>query len=118
MSRNRPPLTVPAAILRDRRRRREGEAVHYAKNPVVQFLVVGLLLLVVVVAGTVRLSSRAADTEALHDARSTTHLLARSVAQPDLPRGLVRGDAGAVDRFDRRALQRLLVGDVRRIKIW
>ena len=89
-----------------------------AKNPVVQFLVVGLLLLVVVVAGTARLSSRAADTEALNDARSTTHLLARSVAQPDLPRGLVRGDAGAVDRFDRRALQRLLVGDVRRIKIW
>jgi two-component system, NarL family, sensor kinase len=92
--------------------------VQYVKNPVVQFLVVGLVLLVVVVAGTARLSSRAADTEALNDARSTTHLLAQSVAQPDLPRGLVSGQAGAVDRFDQRALQRLLVGDVRRIKIW
>jgi signal transduction histidine kinase len=79
---------------------------------------VGVLVLIVVVAVTSRLSAKAADAEALNDARSTTLLLARSVAQPDLPAGLVSGQAGAVDRFDRRALRRLLVGDVRRIKIW
>jgi signal transduction histidine kinase len=35
-----------------------------------------------------------------------------------MPRGLVDGDPGAIDRFDREVLGRLLVSDVRRIKIW
>jgi len=87
-------------------------------NPVVQFLAAGFVVLVVVVVGTVQLSRQAADREAIKDARSTTALLGRSVAQPAVPRGLVDGDAGAVDRFDRTALRRLLVGDVKRIKIW
>ena len=95
-----------------------GGAVRFAKNPVVQFLAAGLLVLVVVVIGTVQLSSRAADEEALNDAQATTELLARSVAQPAIPRGLAAGNSGAVDRFDRTVLRRLLVGEVRRIKIW
>ena len=92
--------------------------MRYAKNPVLQFLAAGLILLVVVVVGTVELSRRAADEEAINDARDITELLARSVAQPAIPRGLVAGDPGAVDRFDRTVLRRLLVGDVQRIKIW
>ena len=95
-----------------------GGGVRYAKNPVVQFLAAGLLVLVVVVIGTVQLSSRAADAEALNDAEATTELLARSVAEPAIPRGLAAGRPGAVDRFDRTVLRRLLVGEVRRIKIW
>jgi len=92
--------------------------VRYAKSPVVQFLAAGLLVLVVVVVGTLQLSSRAADAEALNDAQTTTELLARSVAEPAMPRGLAAGRAGAVDRFDRTVLRRLLVGEVLRIKIW
>ena len=42
----------------------------------------------------------------------------RSVAQPAIPAGLVDGDAAAIDRLDRVALDRLLVGDVLRVKIW
>ena len=45
-------------------------------------------------------------------------MLAHSVAEPSLTAGLVTGDAGAIDRFDREVLDRLLVGDVQRIKIW
>jgi two-component system, NarL family, sensor kinase len=92
--------------------------VRYARNPVVQFLAAGLLVLVVVVVGTVQLSRHAADKEAVDDARATTEILASSVAQPALPPGLAQGRPGAVDRFDRTALRRLLVGDVQRIKIW
>ena len=92
--------------------------MRYIKNPVAQFLAAGIVVLVVVVVVTLQLSGRAADTEAINDARSTTELLARSVAQPAIPRGLVDGDPGAVDRFDRTALSRLLVGNVQRIKIW
>jgi signal transduction histidine kinase len=92
--------------------------VRVLKNPVVQFLLAGLLVLVVVVLGIVRLSGRAADQEAIADARSTTWLLAHSVADPSITQGLVSGDPGAIDRFDREVLPKLLVGDVRRVKIW
>ena len=88
------------------------------RNPVLQFVLASLLLFGVIWWGTGRLSQTAARNEALADARVTTDLLARSVAEPAIPRGLVDGDPGAIDRFDRAVLSRLLVGDVRRIKIW
>ncbi len=88
------------------------------RSPVTVFLVVGLLALAAIVVGARVLASRAAHEEALSDARATTRLLARSVAEPALPSGLAEGRPGAVDRFDRVATDRLLVGDVRRIKIW
>lgn len=83
-----------------------------------QFLVVGLLALAAIVIGARVLTARAANDEAIADARRFTEVLARSTAEPGIPRGLVAGRAGAVDRFDRVATQRLLVDDVRRIKIW
>jgi len=88
------------------------------RNPVVQFLAIGCLTLLGIIIGTGILSDRAANTEALTGARTTTELLARSVAEPAIPRGLVDGDPGALDRFDRAITSRLVVGDVRRIKIW
>lgn len=87
-------------------------------NPVVQFLAAGFVTLVAVVVVTQALSRGAADDEAIAEARSLTRVLAVSVAQPAVPRGLVRGDAGAIDRLDREVLERLLVEDVLRIKIW
>lgn len=88
------------------------------KSPLLQFLVVGLAALTAILVGTRVLVDRAAKSEALVDARATTEVLARSVAQPFIPRGLSAGKPGAVDRFDRFASSRLLVRDVRRIKIW
>lgn len=87
-------------------------------HPVLQFLAGGLLLLLAVAWGTGALAQQAANREAVSDARATTELLAGSVAEPALPRGLVEGRAGAIDRFDRAVLQRLLVEDVVRVKIW
>jgi signal transduction histidine kinase len=92
--------------------------VRWLSNPVVQFLAAGFVALVLVVLATSALSRDAADDEAIHDARTVTQVLARSVAEPAVPRGLVDGDAAAIDRMDRHVLDRLLVGDVRRIKIW
>jgi two-component system, NarL family, sensor kinase len=92
--------------------------VGVSRNPVAQFLAAGLLLFAVIWWATERLSQDAARDEAVADARVTTDLLAHSVAEPAIPAGLVHGDAGAIDRFDRRVLSRLMVGDVRRIKIW
>jgi signal transduction histidine kinase len=87
-------------------------------NPLVQFVVASILLFGITWWATGTFSQRAARSEAVADARVTTELLAHSVAEPEMPRGLIAGDAGAIDRFDRRVLSRLMVGDVRRIKIW
>jgi two-component system, NarL family, sensor kinase len=88
------------------------------RNPVVVFLATGLLAVVVIVVGTDQLAHRAAALEAVADARDRTQLLAHSVAEPAIPSGLVDGDAGAIDRLDRLVLDRLLVTDVDRVKIW
>ena len=92
--------------------------MRWLKNPVVQFLATGFVTLVVVIIATSALSRSAADEEAVADARTLTWVLGTSVAQPAVPEGLVAGDAAAIDRFDRTALDRLLVGDVLRVKVW
>jgi two-component system NarL family sensor kinase len=88
------------------------------RSPVVLFLAAGALVLVAIVVAAEVAAREAAEREAIYDARATTLVLARSVAQPAIPRRLVDGDAGAIDRLDRQVLDRLLVGDVKRIKIW
>jgi signal transduction histidine kinase len=85
---------------------------------VVQFLAVGALLLVGGLWATQWFGVQVAETEAIADASVTTEVLAHSVAEPAIPRGMIHGDAGAIDRFDRTVLERLLVDQVRRIKIW
>lgn len=88
------------------------------RNPLAQFLAIGLLMFAGIGVATTILADRAANREAVADARYNTEVLARSVAEPALRPGLIRGDAGAIDRFDREVVGRLLVGEVRRIKIW
>jgi signal transduction histidine kinase len=92
--------------------------VRLLRNPVVQYLTLAVLLFGVLSFATSVLSARVAAQQASDDARQVTRVLARSVAEPAIPRGLVDGDAGAIDKLDREVLDRLLVGDVRRVKIW
>ena len=87
-------------------------------NPLVQFVVAALLLFGLTWWATGLLSQRAGRSEAVADARVTTELLAHSVAEPEMPPGVVENDAGAIDRFDRRVGTRLRVPPVQRIKIW
>jgi two-component system NarL family sensor kinase len=90
----------------------------FVSSPVVQFLATGLLVVVVLVVVTTLFAQRAARDEAISDASEITGVLAHSVAERSMPTGMVDGDVGALDRFDRQVLPRLVVGDVRRIKIW
>jgi signal transduction histidine kinase len=87
-------------------------------SPVAQFVVAGLIALILLIVGSGELSKRAATAEAIRDAKATTELLARSVVAPGLPPGLVQRQASAVDRFDRLVRSRLLSGEVLRVKIW
>ena len=110
LRRKRELLTRRRRILGARLARSRGSRALRAGTPWPSSWPPGLLVLVVVVIGTLQLSQHAADDEAINDARATTELLATSVAQPAIPRGLATGDPGAVDRFDRTVLRRLLVG--------
>lgn len=89
------------------------------RNPVVQFLLAALLVLVAISASTSFLAGRAAEAEALAEAQDTNEVLARSVVRPAVEDSLVEGNVGAADRFTRRIAKRLLIEDrVVRVNIW
>lgn len=91
------------------------------RSPVTQFLAIGLLTVFGIIVGTSYLAGQSASDEAIAEARSTTEILARSIAEPSLRKGgLLKGDAGAIDKFDRAVGTQLQVEDpkVERVIIW
>lgn len=70
------------------------------RNPVTQFLVIGLVTLAAILVGVNYLADRAASDEAIAEARRINKLLAHQVAEPIIPRGLAGGSLGAPDRLD------------------
>ncbi len=60
-------------------------------SPLVQFVVASLLLFGITWWATGIFSQRAARSEAVADARINTEVLAHSVAEPAMPKGLVDG---------------------------
>ncbi len=87
-------------------------------NPVAQFAAALVVAFLLVATLTSWFSSRAAEREAIADARSVTEVLAQGVVEPALNRGLAYGEPAAVQRFDQVLHQRLHVDSVRRIKLW
>lgn len=63
-----------------------------------QFVAVGVLTAVLLTIATAWFSRRAASDEAIADAEGTTELLAHSVVQPAIPKGLILAEPAAVDR--------------------
>lgn len=88
------------------------------RRPVLQFVGMGVVTAVLIALATGWLIQRAANEEALYDAKATTALLGRSVVQPALTEGLLSGRSADVDRFDRLVTDRVIGGDVLRVKIW
>lgn len=89
------------------------------RHPVRQFVVGAVLVLAVVLVATDWLSARAARTQAILDARAKTELLALTVGD-QLPEGLVdtRNNSDAVFATGQLMEDKVLGGDVRRVKIW
>lgn len=88
------------------------------RHPVAQFLAIGLLLIGAITVGTGYLAGRAAEQQALDEARHTNEVLARVVARPSVKRAVLRGDIGAIDKFNRQVKNRLLVDEIQRVNIW
>lgn len=97
---------------------REELVVRVFRNPVAQFLVAAGLVVVAVAFATDALSRRAAEREAVTDARAITEVLAHSVVEPIISEGLADGGDIEAAVFDRFARERLMVDNVERLKIW
>ncbi|MCU1432179.1 MAG: hypothetical protein JWP95_1284 [Actinotalea sp.] len=87
-------------------------------NPVAQFAAAVLVAFLLVASLTSWFGSRAAEREAIADARSVTVVLAQGVVEPAMTRGLADGDPGALAAFDRVIQERLPSQAVRRVKLW
>jgi signal transduction histidine kinase len=57
-------------------------------------------------------------SEAIRDARTRTELAAKAVIEPNLAPGIVQRRPAAIARLDRIVRERLLGGDVVRVKLW
>jgi len=88
------------------------------RRVVVGYLLLSSAALAALGAAGALVSFRAADREAVDGARRTTDLLAVSVVEPLLPRGLLRGDPAAVQALDRVVTSRVLSEDLVRVKVW
>lgn len=87
-------------------------------RPVLQFVAAGLVALVLLIVASGWLSKRAATEEAIADARETTWLIAASIVEPALTPELVRQQPAALERFDDFIQDRVMVGDMLRVKLW
>lgn len=89
------------------------------RSPVTQFLMFGLLLIVLISVVTTRLAQDAAEQEALAEARELNATVARSVVDdPRMTRRLVQGREPAIDSYDREVQGLLLVDHLARVNIW
>lgn len=88
------------------------------QQPVVQFVVVGLVVAAALAWITGVMGERLAREQAVDDARTRTELIAETVIEPSLSSGLLDIEAGDLDRFDRLILSRVLGGDIVRVKVW
>lgn len=88
------------------------------RSPLARFLAIGVLTLVGLVIGTNMLAAQAADREALAELSSVNEVLASSVARPEITGGLLAGQRGQIDRFDRLVSKRIQAPILKRINIW
>ncbi|WP_229706771.1 sensor histidine kinase [Nocardioides deserti] len=90
------------------------------RSPVVQFLLLAVVTMTAIIAGTNWIAEDVAEDEAVAEARNTTVVLANSVALPAMDRRLLRAQAGAIDRFRDLTEQGLLIDNPEtvRINVW
>lgn len=70
------------------------------RNPITQFLVIGLITLGAILIGVNYLADRAASDEAIAEATRINSVVAHQVAEPLVPKGLAAGNLGSADRLD------------------
>ena len=87
-------------------------------NEVVRFAAGGLLAACLVGAGTFFVVSRDAEDQAVQHAKDITQVEATGIVQPALSDSLLHRDPAAIGALDTIVRQRILSGDVVRVKLW
>lgn len=87
-------------------------------RPMAQFVLAGLLAMVVVLVVTELASRRVGQREATVDARTTTLLKAQRLVEPAVTDGLVTEEPRAVARVNRVVREGVLDRSLVRVKIW
>jgi signal transduction histidine kinase len=99
------------------RRERDGSPPSVGAE-VAKFALAGVAaLLVLGIAGWLFLT-RVTRDEAIADAKRLTQVAARATVEPNLTKGVVRGDRQALTQLDRVIRTRVLDRDVVRVRIW
>ena len=88
------------------------------RSALTRFVAAGLVALFVVSVGSWWAARRAAESEALEDARQRTVTLAQAVVEPSLTDELLAGSPRALSRFDAIVRERIMGDDVLRVKLW
>jgi signal transduction histidine kinase len=88
------------------------------RQAMTRFVLAGLVALLLVSAGVWFAADRAAEREAVEDARQRTITLSQSLVQPVLTQALAESDPTAVAQFDALVRARVLSDEVVRVKVW
>ncbi len=104
-----------AAVRNPMRKRRSDPTVAGA---VARFALGGLIALAVVGVISFLVTRNIGRSEALKHAREVTRIVGRGIVEPNLDRGLIRGDPRALATFDRIVRRRVLQDPIVRVKLW
>lgn len=85
---------------------------------VLQFALLGLVVLVVVSVGSAAVSRRVATKAAIDDARRATYVYANGIVRPIMPDALLTMDPEAVARIDVPVKAYVISSSLFRVKIW
>jgi two-component system, NarL family, sensor kinase len=99
-------------------RRPRGLLRRVLRNEVVRFAAGGLLAACLVGAGTFMVVSRDAEDQAVGHAKDITQVEAVGIVQPALSDSLLSRDPASIAALDRIVKQRILSGDLVRVKLW
>lgn len=89
-----------------KRPRDEGSRLRLIRNPITQFLVIGLVTVAAIIIGVNYLAGDAATDEALAEATKVNDILAHQFIEARIPPAFEPGSTGGADQLDRR-LRRL-----------
>lgn len=108
----------PWQVVSDGRGRADPGAPPGLRRTLLAVVCASALALLALLAVTSYAGRRAAEAEALRDARALTELLAVAVVAPAVDDGVLRGDPAALRRLDDLVRAQVLVEPVVRVKVW
>lgn len=90
----------------------------FQRRPFLSFALAGLVGMLAIGGGSLVASQRAGEAEAMADVRTLTHLVAKTIVEPNLSPELLAGDADSIATLDELVAGRVLDDTTLRVKLW